>query len=172
MISITKEYEIDAAHTLLNHYGPCRYMHGHRYRFQLSLTGTILTDEQVEGVTMAGMLVDFAYLKQAFEATVGKWDHAYLSPLTEQELLRSVGSLDDEVLSVLGLDEPSRVIPFGCNPTAENIAIIACGKILAWLKRKCPVVEDLYSLTVTVYETPTSSAEYTEYFWGKDHDAN
>jgi len=144
-------------------------MHGHRYRFELTLTGNAITEERVEGITLPGMLVDFAYLKQAFAETVGRWDHAYLCPLTESDITQRLVRLDPQTLSFLGLDDPSRVIAFGCNPTAENIAVIACGRILAWFKQKCPVVNDLFSLTVKVYETPTSSAQYTETFWGIDH---
>lgn len=169
MITITKTYEIDAAHTLLNHYGPCKHMHGHRYKFDLTLTGNMTAQEE-RGVTLDGMLVDFSYLKQAFEATIQKWDHAYLSPLSQQQLNVNMALTPLSVLKALGLDDSSRVIAFGVNPTAENIAIVANGFIMQWLKDHCPVIDDLYSLTIQVFETPTSSATYIDYFWGEDHE--
>ncbi len=169
MISITKTYEIDAAHTLLNHYGKCKHMHGHRYKFILTLTGN-MTGQEEQGVTLDGMLVDFSYLKQAFEATIQRWDHAYLSPLSQQQLNAHMAIAPIAVLEVLGLDDTSRVVAFGCNPTAENLAITANSLIMQWLKDHCPVVEDLFSLAIQVFETPTSSAIYEAYFWGVDHE--
>lgn len=168
MITITKTYEIDAAHTLLNHYGPCRYMHGHHYEFIVSLTGK-LTDEVSQGIKLDGMLLDFTYLKRAIADTVGKWDHCYLSPLSRQEVSRMLGQIPETILEAFGLNSPERVIPFGINTTAENIAIVATMRIIDWLKENCPTVEDLYSIEVTVFETPTSSATYQAFFWGEDH---
>jgi 6-pyruvoyltetrahydropterin/6-carboxytetrahydropterin synthase len=154
MISITKTFTFDAAHYLLDHYGPCRYLHGHTYRMDVTLTGVMSTD-YIADVTMPGMLVDFTYLKEAFKHTVGKWDHALLSPLTQDEMTQA---LKGAGYTKLGLFDPERVICLGINPTAENLANRAVVQIAAFLQGNCPVYDNLCAIAVDLWETPTSKA--------------
>ena len=78
MISITKIYEFEAAHHLPHHKGACHQLHGHSYRLEITISGSI----QVDGPSR-GMIMDFSVLKGMIEnlpiATLGKLDHSNLN---------------------------------------------------------------------------------------------
>lgn len=168
-ITICKTYGIEAAHYLDGHYGKCAYMHGHHYKFELELTG-VMTDTSREGVTIPGILLDFSYLKRAFDDVVGPWDHGLLMPLTplEWEILAQRTPLD--FLEKLGLNNYSKIFCLGINPTAENLAISAAAGMAEWLQYQCPVYSDLHTLRVRVWETETCWAEFTVPLGGLTHD--
>lgn len=71
MISITKKIEFEAAHRLSNYDGPCREIHGHTYKLEVTVTGPIQDD--------ADMVLDFKILKKILSETVMKhFDHALI----------------------------------------------------------------------------------------------
>lgn len=61
------ERTIDSSHVIPGHPGKCARLHGHTYRFQVWVSGTV--DEAT------GMLVDFFDLKREIDA----WDHRHLN---------------------------------------------------------------------------------------------
>lgn len=72
MVTITRRFEVDVAHRLLNHESKCRNVHGHRYAFEVEIAGTRLDE--------CGRLMDFS----AVAALVGGWldeklDHGYVA---------------------------------------------------------------------------------------------
>ncbi|HEX4170170.1 MAG TPA: 6-carboxytetrahydropterin synthase QueD [Bryobacteraceae bacterium] len=87
MFEICVEHTFAAAHALRNYYGKCENLHGHNYRVQVGMEGAKLNE--------AGLLYDFAKLKQQLRETSGYLDHQNLNEL-----------------------RPFDVI----NPSAENIA--------------------------------------------------
>lgn len=71
MISITKKIEFEAAHRLSNYTGPCREIHGHTYKLEVTVTGPIQADTD--------MILDFRILKEILSKTVMKhFDHALI----------------------------------------------------------------------------------------------
>jgi len=73
--SITYEFEFQAAHQLLWHPGPCRSMHGHSYRCELTFEGPL--DEN-------GVIVDFDEVAVFVnEALMPRFDHAYLNEVLD-----------------------------------------------------------------------------------------
>jgi 6-pyruvoyltetrahydropterin/6-carboxytetrahydropterin synthase len=61
------ERTFEACHTIPNHKGKCKNMHGHSYRIQVSISG--IHDKR------KGILVDFGDIKQLID----KFDHAHLN---------------------------------------------------------------------------------------------
>lgn len=103
--SISRSFEIAAAHHIPGHPGDCRRLHGHTYRLVVHVAA-----RQLDAL---GMVLDFAALKQAVEAVAGGWDHRVLneippfdrlSPTAEviaEEVYRGVsGRIDDERVRV------------------------------------------------------------------------
>lgn len=157
---ITKSFGTDTAHFLLNHPGKCQHLHGHRYTFDITLTGNMVENDHGE-VATAGMLVDFTYLKQAFEETVGNWDHGILLPFTDEAFAASYDMLEELGLTeMLGLVNRDKIFCLGRNPTAENMSILAARKLAYWLAKYCPLALQIHSVAVRVWETPTSSAYF------------
>src|SRR5262249_25020640 len=75
--TIAKEFIFEAAHSLPNHNGPCRRLHGHTYRVQIVARGPL---QPLDGRSEEGMVVDFTSLKEVFtRRIVTRCDHQYLN---------------------------------------------------------------------------------------------
>ncbi|WAC92231.1 6-carboxytetrahydropterin synthase QueD [Mycobacterium sp. Aquia_213] len=69
--SVTRKFSFEAAHQLQWHQGKCASLHGHSYRFDVTVAGNLSQD---------GIVVDFADIKTAVDKHVlGDYDHAYLN---------------------------------------------------------------------------------------------
>lgn len=69
--TITYEFEFQAAHQLHWHLGPCRLLHGHSYRCELTFGGEV--DDN-------GVIVDFDVVASFVEDTLmARFDHKYLN---------------------------------------------------------------------------------------------
>jgi 6-pyruvoyltetrahydropterin/6-carboxytetrahydropterin synthase len=66
------ERSIDASHVIPGHPGKCGRLHGHTYRFEVWLQGTV-------DPAGNGMLVDFYDVKSAIDA----WDHQHLNDMVD-----------------------------------------------------------------------------------------
>ncbi len=113
MLTITKEFQFDAAHRLWLEnlseeqnrqiYGACSNMHGHTYRLQITVTGTVRDD---------GMILNFTELKTFVQETIlSRYDHAYLNelkeydnlPVTAENMVSHIYNVLDEKLSPKGV---------------------------------------------------------------------
>lgn len=131
MLSITKEFQFDAAHRLwsadlseeqnLQIYGKCARLHGHAYRLQVTVSGTVRED---------GMILNFTELKSFVQSTIiSRYDHSYLNELEEYENLPV---------------------------TAENMVCYIFNVLDGKLSQKGVVLQ-----SIVLYETPTSWATMT-----------
>ncbi len=142
---ITKRVEFDAGHRIPSHESKCRNIHGHRYVLEATLEGEVKPER---GQPDDGMVVDFAYIKQALvEAVVQPWDHGFLMYRYDYEMQKALACLPDWHKTVM-LD---RV------PTAENLADIAFQKINEKLQQLDK--NGLRLVRVRLYETPNSWAD-------------
>lgn len=75
--TITKILTFDAAHSLPEHLGKCRNVHGHTYTLEVTIEGTLDS-----GGPTDGMVMDFADLSsRVTELVVDPLDHCYLNDL-------------------------------------------------------------------------------------------
>ena len=94
MLTITRQFEFEAAHKLPNHEGKCKNLHGHSYKLQITMSGSI----QNFGPG-AGMIMDFGQLKKIVQVyVIESLDHMYLNdilevPTAEELVLWIVGRL-------------------------------------------------------------------------------
>lgn len=144
MITATKIFTFDMAHTLPGHEGLCRNLHGHTYKLEVTAVRTD-TPVRSEGPD-AGMVVDFSDLKRVVkEEIVDKLDHAVALCLVdefERELYR--------LLSKSG----QRVVQLPYRPTAELMA----ADFLEILTKRLSGTGITIS-KIKLWETPTSFAE-------------
>src|SRR6266567_3680980 len=69
---ITREHEICCGHRVYGHEGKCRYIHGHQYRFELSLA----PENELDSL---GRVIDFSKIKTLLcEWLEEHWDHKLL----------------------------------------------------------------------------------------------
>ena len=74
-VSITKQFKFEAAHSLPNHDGKCKNLHGHSYVFEVTVRGHLIKKGSKEG-----MIMDFADLSKVVEKEiVSQWDHQFLN---------------------------------------------------------------------------------------------
>lgn len=97
---ITKEFKFEAAHKLEDYNGPCKKLHGHSYRFEISVYGTVKSN---------GMVIDFKELEKIVQNyVILKLDHSYLNEIIEQPTAENIiiwicNRLNKTDLSVYGL---------------------------------------------------------------------
>lgn len=141
---ITTRLEFDAGHRIPNHKSQCRNLHGHRYALEITLSGDIIT---AENISENGMVMDFSDVKSiARSAVVDLWDHAFLVYQKDTEILDFLNSLPNH-----------KTVVFPTVPTAENMA----SEAFRILKSK---YQDTYGNhlkleKVRLYETPNSWAD-------------
>lgn len=141
---ITTRLEFDAGHRIPCHKSQCRNLHGHRYALEITLSGDIITQDNL---SESGMVMDFSDVKRiARESVVDVWDHAFL-----------VFKDDLEVLIFLNTMQNHKTVVFPTVPTAENMAAEAF-KILR-NQYKDTYGNHLKLERVRLYETPNSWAD-------------
>lgn len=78
-ISITSTFSLESAHMLPFHEGKCARLHGHQYKFEVTVTGPIQTEGRV-----TGMVMDFSDIEEVVNReVVSQWDHQYLNDIVE-----------------------------------------------------------------------------------------
>jgi 6-pyruvoyltetrahydropterin/6-carboxytetrahydropterin synthase len=133
MYSVTKRIEFCYGHRLLDYEGVCRHPHGHNAIAEIEVSA-----RELDG---RNMVCDFGDIKQIVKGWIDR-------ELDHKMLLRH----DDPLAKLLQqLGEP--VFLLDSNPTVERLARL----IFDYASQQgFPVVR------VTVWETPTSFAEYKE----------
>jgi 6-pyruvoyltetrahydropterin/6-carboxytetrahydropterin synthase len=139
MYEVSKEFEIDYAHRLLDYDGNCARVHGHRAKIVVFIKSEELNAE--------AMVVDFRDIKEAMMETIELFDHRLL--LSKDDPLRKLLPRDEVFFFA---DFTSHTVK-GINPTAEVLA----HTIFSALKdRNFPVFR------VEFWETPGAKAAYYE----------
>ena len=70
---VSKSMEIDAAHFLPNYEGKCRRLHGHRWKIELAVEGSV--DEYT------GMVIDFVDLRRFLDYIKEQLDHRLVNDI-------------------------------------------------------------------------------------------
>lgn len=142
MIHLTKEFSFESAHALWGYDGKCREIHGHSYRFFVTIKGEPITDEQSPKL---GMVMDFGELKAIVGREItNRLDHSFVMRRTEQA----------EALAAAMGSQFTNVVLVDYQPTCENMLIDFAARLRAAL----PEGVKLHSLRL--HETATSYAEW------------
>ena len=144
---VTKEVEIDYGHRIQTHGSQCSQLHGHRGRIVVTISGPL----QTIGFS-TGMVLDFSDIKDILMDLHAKWDHALLLDISDP-FLKAVDAQWKFDLADVGL---AKVVRLDRAPTAENLAALAFAFIQVELDEK--YLDNIKLVSVTFYETPTSSA--------------
>jgi 6-pyruvoyltetrahydropterin/6-carboxytetrahydropterin synthase len=139
-IRLTKDFTFEMAHVLEGYDGPCRNVHGHSYRLQVTVIGSPITD-----ITNPkyGMVMDFGQLKAIVKRLViDRFDHVLLVN-SKSNLLKSAHNIS------LG-----KLEPVDYQPTCENLLV----HIAQLISSELPQSTKLHHLKL--HETATSFAEW------------
>jgi 6-pyruvoyltetrahydropterin/6-carboxytetrahydropterin synthase len=140
-IRLTKEFNFEMAHSLLNYDGLCQHIHGHSYKLAVTVISTPLNDKSSP---KHGMVMDFGALKKIVNNLIVKpLDHAFVvNSDTPDEWITSENQLFGRMYKV------------DYQPTCENMVIDFAERI----KKELPQGIELFSLKL--HETATSFAEW------------
>jgi 6-pyruvoyltetrahydropterin/6-carboxytetrahydropterin synthase len=128
--TITREFHFEMGHTLQDHPGKCKRLHGHSYRLEVSAES--LLDDR-------GMVMDFADLKSVVGRCIGELDHMFM-----------ICDQDPRALALYQLD-PDSIVLVPYPPTAENI----CHRLRSEIRELLPK----QNVHVKLWETHDSRAE-------------
>ena len=142
---ITRSLEFDSGHRVLGHEGRCKYLHGHRYKAEITVESDKLDD--------CGRVLDFGKIKELVGGWIDNfWDHnLILHP--EDPLFRLVGRQD----YIFGGRNPFEMPKFAPNPTVENLVVVLAAQSGIVLSAGgC----ELKVTHVRLWETPNSRADW------------
>ena len=141
VIRLTRIFNFDMAHVLLNYHGKCKNIHGHTYKLEVTVKGVPNNDESSP---KKGMLIDFSDFKKLIEDTIiSVWDHALMiHENTDSVLLNALKNNYEKII----------VVPF--QPTTENMIC----EMASVIKKILP--KDLQLFSLRLYETEKSFAEW------------
>ena len=143
-MQITTRLEFDAGHRIPSHKSQCRNLHGHRYALEITLSGDIIS---ADNLSENGMVMDFSDVKAiARQAVVDVWDHAFLVYKKDHVILDFLNTLPDH-----------KTVVMNTVPTAENLAAEAFNILKA--NYHDTFGNHLKLERVRLYETPNSWAD-------------
>ena len=137
MYSITKTYDFEAAHQLLNHEGKCSRIHGHSYKVDVTIESEYLREEDPDASDYA-MVMDFGDLDEIMKPLVNEIDHHFIVPAAQDSHYQNT-ILDSRI-----------VLPIR-RSTAEELSTY----FLVQIEK---VLRPMDAIEVTVWETAKSRA--------------
>ena len=140
-VTITRHFELDAGHRLAEHNFKCQNVHGHRYIYDIEVTGT--PDPTL------GYVIDFSNLKSPI---MDAFDHNLL--LNAADPL-----LDAGVIDAIEAEQAKTVYQMECEPTVENIAHESVG--LIWESMRPTERHNVTEIVIHVAETPNCTVTLT-----------
>ncbi|HOP03511.1 MAG TPA: 6-carboxytetrahydropterin synthase [Tenuifilaceae bacterium] len=139
-IRLTKEFHFEMAHLLEGYDGPCRNVHGHSYKLEVTVIG-----EPISDITNPkfGMVMDFGELKSIVNRLViSRFDHVLLVNNSSEIARKS---------ELHFLEKMERV---NYQPTCENLLL----HIAELIAPELPPYVKLHH--IKLHETATSYAEW------------
>ena len=141
MIKTTKTFEFEAAHLLPNYDGDCRNLHGHTYKFELTVGRLYLENDD--------MVIDYSDLNDMVDEAILKYiDHSVIlgdSPV-ERLLGNTLKSFSMKIYEIKG------------RSTAESLCKIIAVTIANDLEHNGKIFD---IMNVKLWETSKNCAEYT-----------
>jgi 6-pyruvoyltetrahydropterin/6-carboxytetrahydropterin synthase len=147
--TICKIMTTETAHRLTNYIGKCASIHGHSYKWEVTV------GLESRGTKENGIAVDFADLKKAMrECIYDPFDHALV--LDENDSLCNSSMLTRDANG-----QEQKLVKFPGNPTAENFARYVAIQIGTYMDA---LAEDLEidTIRVRVWETENSYGQWQE----------
>lgn len=138
-IRLTKEFSFEMAHALDNYDGACLHIHGHSYKFFVTIIGTPINDKNNPKL---GMVIDFKSLKKIVNNNIiSIYDHAL------------VFNKDDKRCENFN-SEIEKMVTVDYQPTCENMIV----EFAEAISKELPADVKLHHLKL--HETATSYAEW------------
>ena len=146
-MKIVKVIQWDMGHRVMNHRSICKGLHGHRYKAEISIMGSLV---DVEGVSEEGMVIDFSDIKNlALSLIHTKLDHSFM-----------VWDQDQEMIDFFNSSKGHKPVYVPFTPTVENVAKYIFDILAPKITNNYN--NGIYLNSIKVWETPTSFAVYSK----------
>jgi len=151
MYKVAKLIEIESAHRLTKHPGPCRFIHGHTRKVEVVLSAKTLDKND--------MVCDFKAVKAVLKHVIDKYDHSIFLNSNDKKTIDGLQHLKERVLIINNSD-----------PTSEVLAKLIFNEINVYIKKSMEIVsngnyyslrDDMTLCRIRVWETSTSWVEYS-----------
>ena len=99
-VTVTKRFNFEASHNLINYEGQCSNLHGHSYKLEITFArvGSF--------IDTSGMVIDFNKVSALVKPIVDRYDHSYLNDYFSQPTAENMAvSIFEEVNSKLQLKD-------------------------------------------------------------------
>jgi len=141
ILRLTRVFNFDMAHVLLNYPGKCKNIHGHTYKLEVTVKGIPCNEDNSP---KKGMLIDFSDFKNLIqEEIISIWDHALM-----------IHQSSDPVLLNALKNNYEKIIVVSFQPTTENMIC----ELASIINKILPADVQLFSLKL--FETEKSYAEW------------
>ncbi len=139
LIRVSKEFDFEMAHALLNYDGLCKHIHGHSYKLKVTVIGEPISDSSSPKL---GMVLDFSELKKLVNKNIVEvYDHAFV--VNEKSDFKASNH-----------DMFSKLIVSKYQPTSEKLI----QEFVEIIKKHLPSNVKLHNLRL--FETANSYAEW------------
>lgn len=139
MISVTKIFNFEMAHSLYNYEGPCANVHGHSYILHVTIKSA---NEGKNELIPPGFIIDFKKLKKIVNAKV--------IAILDHKLVLS----GEYINSLKPHTTFNNLFQFEMEPTAENLLLFISKELTASLPA------EVYLHSLKLFETNNSYAEW------------
>lgn len=152
-LKVSKEFKFEAAHFLPKYHGKCERMHGHSYRFIITVEGELDPE--------SGMVIDFLILKKIVkERVLSKVDHYCLNdfienPTAENTAIWIWDQLSD-LQTLLEKEGESEELPEEVERLMRNDDLMS-----ASVPPKKHIPKNIKLVEVKLWETKTSGVTYS-----------
>lgn len=147
MTTITRHEEFEAAHVLDGYDGPCGNLHGHTYKFEITLAGSTPND--------FGFICDFNVVKKIMKEVLP--DHRFIA----NECNVDRGGLEHDIVQMLKKYNREYVLyPF--SPSAENMVRYFATEIQSKFYSN-ESTKGIRVVHAKLWETTNSFAEWNRY---------
>jgi 6-pyruvoyltetrahydropterin/6-carboxytetrahydropterin synthase len=145
--TITREHEICCGHRVYGHEGKCKYLHGHNYKFELTVSAE-------QGLDSLGRVIDFNTIKELLcQWLEDNWDHKML--LWNKDPFCGL-MIYTNYVGMFNSTTKEWLVALPCNPTVENLAAYFVEDIAPGLL----IDTDAKLVSVKLWETSKCSTTY------------
>jgi 6-pyruvoyltetrahydropterin/6-carboxytetrahydropterin synthase len=169
LFETTKQIELDAAHRVTYHDSKCKNIHGHRYKVEATVRGTLFEEGSSQG-----MVLDFSVIKETMMQFIhDNCDHALIAWYCDPVLAIMLGDISQRDMGkeaelirtamrfggAFYKDSPiGNLYLTDFVPTAENLAKHWYDLIADRIRMRSN--EQATLVRLRVWETPTSYCDY------------
>jgi 6-pyruvoyltetrahydropterin/6-carboxytetrahydropterin synthase len=148
---VCKTFEIENGHMLAKHPDKCRFPHGHSRRIECVL--------EADSLDPNDMVCDFKLFREMLADFIDQYDHALCVNTEDPQFAQLRAAYGDRIIPFPNQDPTTEVMAKTLHDFLKNRLADFAGKA----ETRYPVRASVKLVSVRLWETSTSWAEYSEF---------